>query len=849
MASSFCCCSPCRPAYKKKVDAIYPEIPGSGLVKSEMDALAYYGMTSPEKLDRIGEYLAEKIRRDIARGGAKNKEVVYISLEAFDQLFSACHRRNINMFVESYLKTIQRLLESPDPDFQILASKSFSQFSQINEETPSYHRTYDFFIDRFSQMSHSNHPNPEIRDTLRIAGLRGIHGVVRKSVNEDLAENIWESKHMNLIIPSLLFNLETGRGPLMEGRVTPDLGDLDSNGGDQDESAWAMADKILREVVNSATSISIKAILMPVLRHIDEHHQWEADKQDFAVQTFEAIMYSIQGDLSYILIENIVHHIHEANNIKLKGNIATVLSKIIHIGVSEATVGPAVLEIITSLLKQLERAVEAGAGYSLEEQTNASSETMVQFQHALFRCLGEYTGNMPGFQKSENLSFILSKIPMDSSSGGREKNHSEIQRILMKALIAVAEKHTGTLFSSNFNAHLLRLLMANDQNVRLLVLQTFQILADRNANMEKLQVPTLAPQDLDLYGIPGRKNRSDHAFAQKTLFRIYAGFKQVLAEHNNSKDFLESMYTTVAILSIELSSTDEGIMYLLELIGGIQSTAVSSQSLRSENRFNLHSLAVLLLAILAMIVNIPDIDIHFDDVVKNRKAKSASHLLPPITETYNPGLDPNALVNEEEDSATVLINVDQVKEALKSAGKDVEQFGSSRLPTTFEPPSRLDYPGGSKGASRRSSTVSAASVMLEIGGADSNASSPGVARKGMGFDNDFKAFKRTLEAIPGQVKEEQANRKKNGYTNDVGQWYAMWDELAENPAAAAAKPDLQDLQEDLFNRLSFGEKIPNTDKLYHIQEDAENSDNEDHFISIMNDKAPFGRFFPEIYLY
>ena len=52
---------------------------------------------------------------------------------------------------------------------------------------------------------------------------------------------------------------------------------------------------------------------------------------------------------------------------------------------------------------------------------------------------------------------------------------------------------------------------------------------------------------------------------------------QVLAEHNNSKDFLESMYTTVAILSIELSATDEGIMNLLQLIDGIQSTAVSSQ--------------------------------------------------------------------------------------------------------------------------------------------------------------------------------------------------------------------------------------------------------------------------------
>ena len=79
--SSLCCCSPCRPAYKKKVDAIYPEIPGSGLVKSQMDALTYYAVTSPEKLDRIGEYLAEKIRHNIARNGAKYKEIVDISIE------------------------------------------------------------------------------------------------------------------------------------------------------------------------------------------------------------------------------------------------------------------------------------------------------------------------------------------------------------------------------------------------------------------------------------------------------------------------------------------------------------------------------------------------------------------------------------------------------------------------------------------------------------------------------------------------------------------------------------------------------------------------------------------------
>jgi hypothetical protein len=33
-------------------------------------------------------------------------------------------------------------------------------------------------------------------------------GVVRKIVNEDLAENIWHSQHMDKIIPSLLYNIQ-----------------------------------------------------------------------------------------------------------------------------------------------------------------------------------------------------------------------------------------------------------------------------------------------------------------------------------------------------------------------------------------------------------------------------------------------------------------------------------------------------------------------------------------------------------------------------------------------------------------------------------------------------------------
>jgi hypothetical protein len=48
-----------------------------------METLVYYAMTSPEKLDRIGEYLEQRISRDIYRG---RNEQVNIGIEAMDQV-------------------------------------------------------------------------------------------------------------------------------------------------------------------------------------------------------------------------------------------------------------------------------------------------------------------------------------------------------------------------------------------------------------------------------------------------------------------------------------------------------------------------------------------------------------------------------------------------------------------------------------------------------------------------------------------------------------------------------------------------------------------------------------------
>lgn len=53
-----------------------------GLVKANMEKLTFYALSAPEKLDRIGAYLSERLSRDVARhryGWAKATHRVFYS--------------------------------------------------------------------------------------------------------------------------------------------------------------------------------------------------------------------------------------------------------------------------------------------------------------------------------------------------------------------------------------------------------------------------------------------------------------------------------------------------------------------------------------------------------------------------------------------------------------------------------------------------------------------------------------------------------------------------------------------------------------------------------------------------
>lgn len=57
---------------------------------------------------------------------------------------------------------------------KFVVNLQFVKFAYIEEDTPSYHRRYDFFVSKFASMCHNNSSNDEFRNEIRKAGIQGL---------------------------------------------------------------------------------------------------------------------------------------------------------------------------------------------------------------------------------------------------------------------------------------------------------------------------------------------------------------------------------------------------------------------------------------------------------------------------------------------------------------------------------------------------------------------------------------------------------------------------------------------------------------------------------------------------
>ncbi|XP_042897803.1 protein EFR3 homolog B isoform X2 [Parasteatoda tepidariorum] len=733
MAGCCGCCSALRPRYRRLVDNIYPSDPQDGLVRNNMEKLTFYALSSPEKLDRIGEYLAWKVSRDIAR---HRHGFVIIAMEAMDQLLIACHAQTLNLFVESFLKMVQKLLECHEPDMQLLAAQSFVKFANIEEDTPSYHRRYDFFVSKFSSLCHFCHDDLDMQNRLRVAGLKGIQGVVRKTVSDDLQVNIWDDTHMEKIIPSLLFNMQGHCGGLTE---TPDSPQEESN-------PWSLAENCIRELMGRATFGNVPSVIRPVLKHLDNHELW--DPNDFAVHTFKIIMYSIQVQYSYAVIQILMSHLDEKSRMdesekkrrkpkadaKVRTGIVNVLANIVSIAAGES-IGPSVLEIFNSLLNHLRHSIDV---HSTKEKDLIDEK---HFQDCVINTLGEFANNLPDFHKIEIMMFIMGKVPkVPLTAGESQEADVLLQKILLKSLLKVGTKYStvqmSQAFPSAFLQPLLQMSLASDTSVRLVVQQILHTLLDRHdylAILTKLCISGPLPE------IKIEKcSRQDTMFFKKNGPDVLMHMYENVQLANNTAENFDAIYVTLALICVEFGTDSDVLIELIRLIFAIQDLPAKSSLLSSGQHCAMHILVAGFLYFLGQLTAIPLFCSHIDQIIKNRLEK-APQLLPDDSLTF--GLFNSIPDNIDE---SLLFDKTIIAEALRNSGHD-----TTRLLTPYIP-RRV----GQVTVTRSVSDLN--SISVEV---DSVNSSPGIPRRHPEEEITVESLKRMLAESPTAKRQAEDERR------------------------------------------------------------------------------------------
>ncbi|OBS59879.1 hypothetical protein A6R68_08994 [Neotoma lepida] len=639
------CCGALRPRYKRLVDNIFPEDPEDGLVKTNMEKLTFYALSAPEKLDRIGAYLSERLIRDVGRHRyghyASVLRYVCIAMEALDQLLMACHCQSINLFVESFLKMVAKLLESEKPNLQILGTNSclrtkasfaafeaklsfpgtmlqprqrFVKFANIEEDTPSYHRSYDFFVSRFGEMCHSSHDDLEIKTKIRMSGIKGLQGVVRKTVNDELQANIWDPQHMDKIVPSLLFNLQ---------------------------------------------------------------HVEEAESYTFVQHGAEpcGFLWSLPPQHSHLVIQQLLSHL-DANSrsaATVRAGIVEVLSEAAVIAAT-GSVGPTVLEMFNTLLRQLRLSIDYALTGSYDGAVSLGTKIIKEheermFQEAVIKTIGSFASTLPTYQRSEVILFIMSKVPIPSlhhpvETGRTGENRNRLTQImLLKSLLQVSTgfqcNNMMSALPSNFLDRLLSTALMEDAEIRLFVLEILISFIDRHGNRHKFStISTLS--DISVLKLKVDKcSRQDTVFMKKVNMtrrhgepqqrsgllvphsqQLYRHIYLSCKEETNIQKHYEALYGLLALISIELAN-EEVMVDLIRLVLAVQDVAqVNEENLPTYNRCALYALGAAYLNLISQLTTVPAFCQHIHEVIEARK-KEAPYMLPEDVFVERPRLSQN----------------------------------------------------------------------------------------------------------------------------------------------------------------------------------------------------------------
>lgn len=112
-----------------------------------------------------------------------------------------------------------------------------------------------------------------------------------------------------------------------------------------------------------------------------------------------------------------------------------------------------------------------------------------------------------------------------------------------------------------------------------------------------------------------KPSRPDILFIRKHGPEIHMAMHESLELTNNRVENIESTYTTLALLAVELAG-EETVLEMLRLVIGLQDLALTSVKINIAIKFNLHALSISLLSLISYVCNITSLVEHTNKVRK-----------------------------------------------------------------------------------------------------------------------------------------------------------------------------------------------------------------------------------------
>ncbi|KAL5482081.1 hypothetical protein EMCRGX_G022364 [Ephydatia muelleri] len=549
-------CVTCRkPRYKRLVDSLFPANPAdSNPVNTDLEKLIFLARSSPDHLDRIGEYLEYWLRRSVVR---ERHGHIQVAVKVTERLISHCDSQQVKLMADSYLNMIRVVLESNTTDLQIFATNSFVAFSNHEEENTPYHRQYNFLIDRFAVLACT----PEQQEShlqIRVSGLKALKGLLAKMRREqELQLTIWEPDHLSKIVSAFLINMQDQASEIQPAEL--DELALEAKGG-------------LQELVRLAGLGHIDDVIRPIMRHFDASMTWTGHRQ-FTEKVFLCTMEAMQKQDRYKVLQGLVNHLDA--DASIKEGVLTTLSNCVAMG-ADGSVGPFVLEVFQTLIRHLRAMCESSSGSDL-----------ASFQAATVRAMGEFARALPDYQKPDILILINDHVTPPQANNSME--NQRLTGAILKCLRAVADTYRPSVLEMGYAEplflSLLKVLRFSDPGFQLDVAHIWHRLIDRHQNKGKIPFTTTWERLEDLGLSLGTVSQSFIDQVATTLHAYLCEHAQILS---TSLENLKAFYQLLALLLLECGSAivSDATSYLSRL----QETALTNSALTARHRIALHAI-------------------------------------------------------------------------------------------------------------------------------------------------------------------------------------------------------------------------------------------------------------------